>query len=422
MFLPAIGRIVAVDNEYSEVQPLLTALNKNGATCIHYNGEPENLPSCPLKGIRLLFLDIVLMGMESAQTKTKVSKLIGVYRRIISKDNGPLIIIFWTAHSEVCPNFISACKRIGMKPTLSCCISKQDCIDPATGQMDVALLETKLAESIKEFKSFALFMAWENAVFEATNEFSNDFHLLANEYHDWSKAISNLFFRLYKAHAGKNEVKEGEIFPHACMLLNKSFLCEIEKKTRRIRIPDEYSFVQTLRRSAEGEITSKLNSFLELEIDTSAPLHSGQVYKIDSKSKRAKNLKSSIATTIFKTPPKSRLCKVVITPSCDIACKKTLQDADDESILHRVIYGLLVKAKDYSEGSFKHSDGVYKVMHIWLDNCVYHMFLHFATINSEYTKNDVLIFSLKTELLFDLQSKAANHVNRLGNCLLSPQK
>jgi integrase len=30
------------------------------------------------------------------------------------------------------------------------------------------------------------------------------------------------------------------------------------------------------------------------------------------------------------------------------------------------------------------------------------------------------IFILKTELLFDIQSKAANHMNRLGNCLLVP--
>lgn len=142
-----------------------------------------------------------------------------------------------------------------------------------------------------------------------------------------------------------------------------------------------------------------------------------------------------------------------MTPSCDLAHKKFLKNQDME--IHRVVYGLLIENIDekYEElFSYHHMVSKDKAK---INECtdipeklkemlnkriierkpenlfsiqpfltskkqVSIILFNFSTIMSkEINLKDInFIFKMKENLTFDLQSKLANHINRLGNSML----
>ena len=89
------GRIVLIDDIRDEIEPVLNSLGNHGIPYIFFDGTQETLPKKPLEGIRFVFLDIKLRGMEGQDNKTIASGGVAILKKIISKDNGPYVIIFW---------------------------------------------------------------------------------------------------------------------------------------------------------------------------------------------------------------------------------------------------------------------------------------------------------------------------------------
>ena len=99
MPLPSSHKIVVIDDKPEEVASLIGTLSKNGIGVVYFTGQLEQLPLEPLSGIRIIFSDIDLV--ESKDNKTKKSALLGVFQKVISPDNGPYIIVFWTKLKKI---------------------------------------------------------------------------------------------------------------------------------------------------------------------------------------------------------------------------------------------------------------------------------------------------------------------------------
>jgi hypothetical protein len=149
---------------------------------------------------------------------------------------------------------------------------------------------------------------------------------------------------------------------------------------------------------------------------------------------------------------------MIVTPSCDIAHRKYLYN---QKKCYRIIYGLLIPVADYvqvekslkpswiekkkqnliteltQKGSrkefidtvnrfFKGStqrDSLFRIEPFWNEEKgqLYILIFHFGSLSSVWwDDNDVpqFEFAIKEHLAFDIQSKLANHVNRLGNSML----
>ena len=95
--------------------------------------------------------------------------------------------------------------------------------------------------------------------------------------------------------------------------------------------------------------------------------------------------------------------------------------SDYSGELHRVVHGVFFEdSSDYSRGN-KGGDGVFEIYPFWFEGKRYRTLFYFATmefVSSKRLEQSTAILGLKRDLLFDLQSKAANHVNRLGNFML----
>jgi hypothetical protein len=112
------------------------------------------------------------------------------------------------------------------------------------------------------------------------------------------------------------------------------------------------------------------------------------------------------------------LVKMIATPACDIAQDKLLKNSNNYS-LHRVVYAVILKSDlCFSE---KNALWYYQFGPFLLDNKNVRMHFHFGTVGFEYiSKNsqEAPHFTIKREIVFDIQSKIATHMNRLGNSLL----
>lgn len=426
MVFPICNRVVVVDNVYNEAKPLLQTLNKKGIPYFYYDGENQGLPSNPLSGIRLLFLDIELEGTSGSSERNKISKLMGVYNKIIAKDNGPLCIIFWTSHSEVTNTFLAEMPDNYCKPTISLCIEKQTCM--TDNEFDLPKLRRKLQKVSEELKSFHLYLGWENAVTVATGKYITSFNSFVPNDKYWSKNVSNLFFLLHKANFLKTKDKKSQIlFREACTVFNQAFLSTLVSYTNRIKIPVRYCFSSSGIPAHQCEAIAKLNTLLFVNETKKDSEQAGLLFYCKS-NKITSCLKNHliISSDKKKSPDYSKLdvllCKVVLTPACDIAQDNLLKTVDGNSV-HRFIYGIRFKGNLNSlkllQLQYYKSESSFLIENVWIKGAIYSFIFHVASIQSETLPSARLGVSLNKELLFDLQTKVAMHANRLGNSLLS---
>ena len=411
MLISESGRIVLIDDKRKDIEPVLITLGQYGIPYIYFDGTQKALPKEPLKGIRFVFLDIELRGMEGQKDKMKASGVVAVLKKIISRDNGPYVIGFWTDHKQVIPLVLENCKKEGIYPVVNVDVEK-----PA----GIEKIAERLKDKLKQIGAFQLYVSWENIVNAASKEFVWNFSSLVNLGDDWSKDTEALFYKLYKTYVDKKVLQDKEAqFKYACHLMNRSFLDTLEYVTRKdLKLPEGF---ELKARAVSSETIAKLNSSLFLGEALTDRHNPGNVYTQDNE-----DIKNMLISSIFKegqSPGECTLCKVIISPECDIAQDKmiSIKRAEEEpDVAHRILYGLLVAAGPHNRLNQTGREGHFDIGPIWHDSQEKELIFHFATMSfspeNEFTEPP--LFTLKRDLLFDLQSKAANHVNRLGNYLL----
>lgn len=99
MFTP--GRYVAIDDNLDELRMLVESLHELGAPCVghHYRAE-RPVPPELLRGIRILFLDLHLIGGVQGGEKQAFEVIRDILEQGINPDSGPYVIVLWTSHAE----------------------------------------------------------------------------------------------------------------------------------------------------------------------------------------------------------------------------------------------------------------------------------------------------------------------------------
>jgi len=422
MRLPNNGRIAIIDDLWEEAGPLFSVFSKKGIPSLYFDGKLINLPKNPIAGLRFLFLDLDLKGMPKSTgnggIKNMASYAAGVVTRLVDESNGPFVIIFWSKHSkdgEIIKRVLLNCKKKGVIPSIYVDMEKHMCKTRA-GVYSLSLISKNLKKKLSNIGAFQLYVEWENLIHTASTEFVRDFSRHVPLGTDWSEQTGALFHKLYMAYVGpKNKISSSvRQFRCACNLLNRSFQETLQNLSHeRLSLPSGFKLNHGV---VKNEIVAKINSSLFFNTNFRSKPATGYIYEENNVS-----IRRALKRIVFKKrkpPHGSKLCKIVITPECDIAQDKLLHAPRK---VHRVVYGLLFpKSQDRrSKGSSPQSE--FLIGPFWNDDKEYLFVFHFSTINfqseSEFLSSP--LFSIKRDLMFDLQSKAANHVNRLGNFQLS---
>ncbi len=93
--------VCVIDEDEKEFPKILEALYGLHVGCIHFRGDTmDQLPEAgqPLKGLRLVFTDLYLSS--GAVGKDMASHTANVFRRIVSPDTAPVVVIIWSKHVD----------------------------------------------------------------------------------------------------------------------------------------------------------------------------------------------------------------------------------------------------------------------------------------------------------------------------------
>ncbi len=415
MTLPLSHKIIVIDDMYDDVKDFLSVLSKNGLSYIYFTGKIDHLPPEPFASVRVVFSDIDLVGARD--NKNKISTLLGVLKTIISPQNGPYIIVFWTKHSELIDEIKTQWNEKGVPPLKYLCIEKSSCKD-ANGNFSMELIEEKIQEQTEEFQAFNFYLNWENTLVQTADAFIKKFHELVPRDRNWSHNIYHLLYRMFMADSGENgkTFSTAEQFATACRLFNKSFNNELDCNTASIPSPDELPS-SLVGSASPNEIVSDINTCLWIHKIKPSSVVPGEVVLVEANADLKKSIVSSLFDDVGIKSEDVDLVRMVITPSCDIAQSKLLKN-DKGGCLHRVVYAIILESKYVprrANGLFYYLFGPFS----WKKK-QFCMHFHFGTVGVEYIaeERETPCFVIKQEIVFDIQSKIANHMNRLGNSQL----
>jgi hypothetical protein len=206
------SRVLVVDDKPEEAVPILTALGEAGVGCIYVKGDKvEELPTKPIEGIRLVFLDMRLA--EGGNQRSSLSKTIGVLQRCIPVNTMPLVIVCWTRHKEDIDVFK------GMV-TSSYPVLNHGCIvgmpKPTTGTPDnwKNTLD-KIRKKLRPYEALGLIWQWENVLHRAATDTSQTLaevstHIVRNNGTptDWQEGMFAVCRELVRAETGKTSNKK----------------------------------------------------------------------------------------------------------------------------------------------------------------------------------------------------------------------
>lgn len=202
------SRVLVIDDVPEEAVPIMTALGEIGVGSIYVKGDKvEELPENPVRGIRLVFIDLRLD--EGGDSKSVLSKTVNVLKRCVAEETMPLVVVCWTKHKEDIEPF----KKMvineipGLKPGFIIGMPK-----PATGNPSSwkGILK-RIRKELRPYDAIGIVWQWENVLHGAATETSQRLADVSADLPkeknssagDWQEGMLRLCRELVKAEVGK---------------------------------------------------------------------------------------------------------------------------------------------------------------------------------------------------------------------------
>ncbi len=464
MNLPVSGRVVIVDDKFQEALPLIRILSQRRVGVTFFSGRVEDLPPEPFRDVRIIFLDIVLEGLEGASDKTKISTLMNVVKKIVSKENGPFVLAVWTKHPDLIGQLQNALKKEGFYFVIVN-IEKNDFFEEnddiwvfrekdENGNDNISKLLGKIAEEVGSIDIFKIFINWENIAHDAAAMTVNEISKFSEFDEHWNGEMKKIFFSLAKAHAGKlvENMANREKIISAFHTFNQMFSDIFEKDLQLMEIEG----ISLEKSDINDGIKGKINSRILLDFRETKKVYPGSVYKttrgelntliydaidqyllipdfarskgmdkqnvLTKKGKIKKKFKQefdSFFREIRKRLKKTSIPVVIeVSPVCDHAQRKIKKNRYIEGFLCPAIIkveGTQIKLKDKLK---RNALFLYVTPVIKYKNRQYILVLDFRYFGSfsidNFSSNKEVLFRIRKELLSDIQIKLSSHINRTG--------
>lgn len=325
--IPNGGKVVIVDDRFQEILPLINILNHNAIPVIYYSGKRSELPSQPLNGIRLFFLD--LRFSTNTDTKTIVANASNILNTILGDCNGPYLLIIWSSTGNEYREELE--KELADKlyrPEFILWLSKQDYfetkdsnayslmedikqileaeevenIERVMSKVETRILSDEdeiesvfipakmdklrgeLYEGLKNAGLLSLFIIWENTIRNSVHKVVNEIYTQIPETISADKKLPAIVYYLAKNRLEKQFelVEDEEKFCAALMELNELYT---------------YFY-------SEDVIKIPLDGFLPMNIQKNTDLVPSET-KFNSWKMLAQSLKNDTPGSIYKDPAKT---------------------------------------------------------------------------------------------------------------------
>lgn len=447
MNIPKNGRIAIIDDQINQAMPIINVLSKRQLPLTYFSGDIAFLPEIGknFNDIRVLFLDINLIDNREHANNVLKGRLIPVLERVISEENYPYVLIYWSRHEhhkslvedEIFNHELENRKPIGYLSAVKADYFNFD--GTPTDDFDTKINELfdRIDRLVEQHPAYGHLINWENQIhLSADSTLQNIFSSYNGSV--WDNNANYTLNKLGEAYLGKHHktAKIEEKIKGSFISLSSVFKDILEHSIQNSNVENKNPLEYT-----EDAVIKSINT-LNLSLNTTNYVkeitESGNVLVVQDKDSVFKKLLFNILS-IFKvinlikskTPDISedilkktaneqfkdirkniekewKKVYVVVTPVCDFAQKKNAYD--------RIVKGLLIpnNYKDYIEDR---SEAIFIIPFvIELDSKEYFLVLDFRYfITTDLTQENVTsLFRVRQELLSEIQSKLSRHINRQG--------
>lgn len=341
------ARVLIIDDDPEEVAPVLAALGQMGVGAVCCTGQADQLPTEPLYGVRLLFLDMDLGGL-GGDAKQMIGQVMTVLKRVLPANANPLLIVVWTKHKELFDDFRqTAAKDLPhLRPGVVSMMGK------AEFGADIKAIAASIVKLLGDNAPLDLIYLWEQCVHDAASYTVGSLsELVGADPQNWHKQMNALLGALLQASAGSVAGPPSLLL--ACFFESLA-LVHLDQLSQRQQLLSSHlePHAKPLTDAARGfalsaEQKATLNRMLLTETPAAEDrtLRPGNVYFVGDKSHFPGNVlqleQSRVAEDVCEKQGKadelvkvSKLLVMEITPACDFAQGKQR--------LGRFVAGLLV--------------------------------------------------------------------------------
>lgn len=429
--IPLNGRIAIVDDVIEQALPLMRVLSKNNIPYVFYQGNNVDfLPEESENDIRILFLDLNLLGGRDANPKEIRSVLFNTIKKIISPNNYPYVLILWSRQEneykemleELFSNELKQCAPITIQNFIKSDFFPNFSEIEENEEKEYLILD-ELKKIILALPAYSYLMQWENCVHNSADatiqDLFHDYHSLEN-WRNNANCILSMFANSYLEK--KYEISSPQEKAKASLLfLNDVYNDTLESNVSNVLFTNAVDLSCEVPDDYRNDIIAKINGCILFSNEFESVHQPGCVFCVNQTettikyfheifnssfcrnglaNKDAKLMKQEIYKSL-------QPCEIVVTPACDYAQNKMKYD--------RIVHGVIIDAEYRPYIDFK-SEAIYISPIFEFESrkrIIVLNFRYFVTnrINDIEAK---ILFRVRTSLLAEIQSKLARHINRQG--------
>lgn len=424
------NNIIVVDDDREALDRIAKVFNNHGIGCKLIETDGYDLPDEPLKGVKIAFLDINYnnQGDDNAMFAT----LLGVIKGVISKDNGPFVLVFWTTNKDKIEAFKSFVNRDRNVDDIAHPIS-------ITLMDKTAFDDNSLPEEIDKVYSNPLvkcLFSFTEQLRDASDNCINEIfsHIPKDEEWGDSSTFSNKFKELFaKIAITTYGMEKGRQFPdkaikESLVPVFSYSLCTNDNKCWENYLKLNNSSNNQLKKIDIKYISPYLNTIYHIDKDVADNTRRGIVRMVKTDDDRFTNkigynkeywVNTRFLKDMFKLDDLYELVAIEYSAACDYA--------NNKNRLHKYMMGILCSENDYykfieqkKNPSKGIPENIYPLDFVFVHNDnVKGMILDLnSTISEDVNdKSGILgdaIFHFKHELMSKITSIHANHESRIG--------
>lgn len=412
-------KVVVIDDLDQEASDLIRALSARDIPVLYYSGNENELPKNPATGVRIVFLDMRLAGMERQEPETIASSLMQVLKKTISKINGPYLIFAWTKHGELLRVFREQLASRGTdvpKPFFLLDMEKTACMSGE--KLDYGKVSSQLSAKLGGWPILRFLTMWERTVAESTHEVTSLVSSMveSTDLEAWNIELGKILYQIAKAELGAVLKDTPEAVDNSAMRALDSLLSDCIEN--RVDMINEKLLKCPTNEEISDDIKAKINTRINLKDlqNSKACITPGNLYVLrdfahlgeffDYLPSSVDDFKKESLTSIEGLDD-IKLCMIEITPTCDHACKKWKAS--------RLLAGFLLP---YTlEKRAKDADFVYETPVLSIEGGPYCLVFNFHySVSTRFNKLEGFAakYQIRTNMLSDIQSKFAAHISRRG--------
>ena len=429
--IPLNGRIAIIDDQIEQALPLMRVFAKNNIPYVYYKGtDPEYLPGQPENDIRILLLDLNLIGGRDNHPKDICSSLYSVISRIISPNNYPYVLVLWSRQEKEYKEMLEKLFSDSLKDCAPIIILewiKSDFFpnfsDEEVKKDDEYKIVDELKKVIAGLPAYSYLIQWENCIHNAADETIQD---IFHDFHSkdkWDNNANCVLDMFAKSYLGKHYSDASiEDRAKASLLFLNDVYCDIlESNVIACDFFEENDLPYIVNDEYKDEMAVKINGCLLLSNLFDSSCQPGCVLPIDLTEENTKyfhelfhdcfitgGLSNKEAKQLKKDIYKSLLpFEVVVTPDCDYAQMKAKY--------FRLVQGVIINA-DFKDHVNSQSDAFYvsPIFEYEGQKRVLVLNYRYLVTYVEGHQYPNPMFRVRDSVLAEMRSKLARHISRHG--------